>query len=219
MAQMRQFARAWSFDSEQPCSEGGPAVQITVASATDVAPPEQRLDLLVSSPPYVTSYEYADLHQLSLLWLGYVEDHRSLRPLMVGSASNKTNFASSFKRLNDTGSHLSFSIYGRDQATAAAVSKYYLDMQAAIQNSVRLLADDGLAVFVVGNVTLKGVEMDNARHMVEAMLDSGYRRVRLGRRAISNKKNTSYRSTNGRLTSDPTQRRVYAHEYILVGEK
>lgn len=29
------------------------------------------VDLIVTSPPYVTSYEYADLHQLSTLWLGY----------------------------------------------------------------------------------------------------------------------------------------------------
>src|SRR3989344_4540177 len=28
------------------------------------------VDLIVTSPPYVTSYEYADLHQLSLLWFG-----------------------------------------------------------------------------------------------------------------------------------------------------
>jgi hypothetical protein len=92
-------------------------------------------------------------------------------------------------------------------------------MQAAVRNSIRLLADDGMAVFVVGNATLKGVVMDNARHLIEAMLDSGYRQVRVGRRAISNKKNTSYRSRDGRLTSDPSQLRVYAHEYILVGEK
>lgn len=28
-----------------------------------------QIDLIVTSPPYVTSYEYADLHQLSSLWL------------------------------------------------------------------------------------------------------------------------------------------------------
>src|SRR5204862_3226561 len=28
------------------------------------------VDLIITSPPYVTSYEYADLHQLSLLWFG-----------------------------------------------------------------------------------------------------------------------------------------------------
>ena len=30
---------------------------------------DKEVDLIVTSPPYVTSYEYADLHQLSSLWL------------------------------------------------------------------------------------------------------------------------------------------------------
>lgn len=215
MKQMRLFAGAWAHAADTSSVSSN----VAVASATDVSPPDQLLDLLVSSPPYVTSYEYADLHQLSLLWLGFVDDHRVLRARMVGSASNRANFASDYKRLNETASHLSFSVYGRDQTTAAAVAQYYLDMQAAVRNSIRLLAQDGMAVFIIGNATLKGVVMDNARHLIEAMLHSGYRRVRVGRRATSNKKNTSYRSRDGRLTSDPTQLRVYAHEYILVGEK
>ena len=37
------------------------------------------VDLLVTSPPYVTSYEYADLHQLSTLLLGYTDDYRTFR--------------------------------------------------------------------------------------------------------------------------------------------
>lgn len=36
-----------------------------------------KVDLLVTSPPYVTSYEYADLHQLSLIWLRFGDDYRS----------------------------------------------------------------------------------------------------------------------------------------------
>lgn len=215
LKQMALYASAWA----QASDTSSASAVVAVASATDVSPPDQPLDLLVSSPPYVTSYQYADLHQLSLLWLGFVDDHRVLRAKMVGSASNRANFASDYKRLNDTASHLSFSMYGQDQRTAASVAQYYLDMQAAVKNSIRLLTDDGMAVFVVGNATLKGVLMDNARHLIEAMLDSGYRQVRVGRRAISNKKNTSYRSRDGRLTSDPSQLRVYAHEYILVGEK
>ena len=43
------------------------------------------VDLLVTSPPYVTSYEYADLHQLSTLWLGYTDDYRSFREGTIGS--------------------------------------------------------------------------------------------------------------------------------------
>lgn len=45
-------------------------------------------NLIISSPPYVTSYEYADLHQLSSLWLGYANDYRDLRKNSIGSSHN-----------------------------------------------------------------------------------------------------------------------------------
>jgi hypothetical protein len=32
---------------------------------------DDSVTLVITSPPYVTSYEYADLHQLTSIWLGY----------------------------------------------------------------------------------------------------------------------------------------------------
>lgn len=42
--------------------------------------------LIVSSPPYVTSYEYADLHQLPSLWFGYLNELSEFRQKFIGSA-------------------------------------------------------------------------------------------------------------------------------------
>ena len=42
--------------------------------------------LIVTSPPYVTSYEYADLHQLPSLWLGYLEEISFFRKKFIGSS-------------------------------------------------------------------------------------------------------------------------------------
>ena len=39
----------------------------------------------MTSPPYVTSYDYADIHQLSALWLGYASDYRTLRKEHAGN--------------------------------------------------------------------------------------------------------------------------------------
>ena len=44
--------------------------------------------MIITSPPYVTSYEYADLHQLSSLWLGYADDFKELRKDTIGSIYN-----------------------------------------------------------------------------------------------------------------------------------
>ena len=65
-----------------------PAAVIELGNALSVGLPKRGVDLLVSSPPYVTSYEYADLHQLSSLFLGYTDDHRNLRQGSIGSTQH-----------------------------------------------------------------------------------------------------------------------------------
>ena len=43
-------------------------------------------NFIVTSPPYVTSYEYADLHQLPSLWFGYLNTLPEFREKFIGSS-------------------------------------------------------------------------------------------------------------------------------------
>ena len=65
-----------------------PSPRVCIRTRNFLAPatPTHRPDLIVTSPPYVTSYNYADIHQLSALWLGYASDYRTLRTNMLGNA-------------------------------------------------------------------------------------------------------------------------------------
>src|SRR3989344_7549433 len=47
------------------------------------------ISLFVTSPPYVTSYEYADLHQLTALWLEYAKNVAEFREGFIGSIHKK----------------------------------------------------------------------------------------------------------------------------------
>ncbi|MFC1613470.1 DNA methyltransferase [Patescibacteria group bacterium] len=44
------------------------------------------VSLIVTSPPYVTSYEYADLHQLTALWFKYTKDLSDFRKRFIGTS-------------------------------------------------------------------------------------------------------------------------------------
>jgi hypothetical protein len=48
---------------------------------------DEKANLIVTSPPYVTSYEYADLHQLPLYWLGHLDELAKFRKKFIGSSS------------------------------------------------------------------------------------------------------------------------------------
>lgn len=211
---MGQLARALS-EEKRPTGRQQP-VEIHQANALTVARPARPVNMIISSPPYVTSYEYADLHQLSSLWLGYAEDYRDLRSGSIGSAQHSLNLKRSVNQLNRTGNQVVFSLYDQDRRAASAVANYYIDMQAIARRCSELLAPQGIAMFVIGNTKYAGVDIDNASHLAESLLDAGFGRVRAVRRTISNKIATPFRDTAGRFSRTRTGHHVYAHEYVLM---
>jgi methylase of polypeptide subunit release factors len=178
-----------------------------------------QVDIIITSPPYVTSYEYADLHQLSSLWLGFAQDYRDLRSGSIGSLYHVYNFKKELKRLNETGSKVVFRLVDQHSSKARSVAKYFLDMQHVAEKCYAMLSKNGMAFFVVGDTEYKGVRIDNARHLAEALQISGFKEVLAAKRKISKKILTPYRDNLGRFTTDDRSRKVYGEEYILIGKK
>ena len=208
------MAAAWS-DAPNSVGSGAEIVQGCANSAR----PADLVDMIVTSPPYATSYEYSDLHQLSALWLGLVDDHRALRTGSIGTVSRRSSLAQAACDLNQVGMQVVFAMFDRDRALAEALATYFLDMQRVAARCHDLLRPGGLAVFVMGDTQLKGVRIANANHLVESLLEAGFGDVRITRRTIANKPNTSYRSADGRLASSPTGQVIYSEEYVLMAHR
>jgi len=69
-------------------------IKVRTQNILNIKPRDYKVDLVITSPPYVTSYEYADLHQLSTLWLGFVDDYKELRKGTIGSEYAKAEHLS-----------------------------------------------------------------------------------------------------------------------------
>lgn len=213
--QCELIARAWSSEKNECQSR----IEVHHANLMNVQAPSGTLDLIVTSPPYVTSYEYADLHQLSSLWLGFSSDFRDLRKGSIGSSKGEINFRKDFTALNDVGLQVVFSLYGKNKAAARAVAKYYLDMQKVAGRCFGFLSEKGIGVFVIGNTEYCNVHIDNASHLAEALICAGFSRVKVTKRRVKNKINTPFRDVGGRFSRSETQRSVYSEEYILIAHK
>lgn len=176
-------------------------------------------DLIVTSPPYVTSYEYADLHQLSTLWLDFTDDYKSFREGTIGSLYHNSDFNKDIKKLNKTGEKTVFQLYNADQRKAKSAAKYFVDMQRSIQKIYNILNNNGYALFVIGNTEYKSVRIDNAKHLVESMITYGFSEIEVIKREISGKILTPYRDKKGKFTTDKNSRKVYSEEFIVIGTK
>lgn len=177
------------------------------------------IDMIITSPPYVTSYEYADLHQLSSLWLRYVDDYRKLRDGTIGSRHHDYNFNKELKRLNSTGLKIVTLLLDQHKSKARSIAKYFLDMQKVARKAFSILNSKGAALFVIGNTEYKSVRIDNAKHLSESLFDAGFSEISVTKRKISNKILTPYRDKRGKFTSNSTGRKVYNEEFIIIGRK
>ena len=177
------------------------------------------VDLIISSPPYVTSYEYADLHQLSSLWLGFADDYRDLRRGTIGSLYNSEDYTINMKLLNSVGRKIVAELIDTQRATAKvrSVARYYVDIQQAIHKCSQMLNNNGMVFFVVGDTEYKGVKIKNSEHLIQSLIDEGFTDIKAAKRRISNKLLTPYRDEFGRFSSDKSSRTIYHEEYIISG--
>jgi methylase of polypeptide subunit release factors len=198
---------------------GDSKVDIVTENILSASIKRPKVDMIITSPPYVTSYEYADLHQLSSLWLGFVEDYRKLRNGSIGSRYHSCDINDELGSLNGVGGRIVSKLSKQRRSKARSVARYYLDMQGVAASCYSMLNDGGIALFVIGNTEYKGIKIDNARHLAESLQNSGFKEILISKRKISNKNLTPYRDSQGHFTADSGGRKVYNEEFILIGRR
>ena len=215
-----QIALMRRANSENRFPAPDPRVRIRTRNFLALDDPRSRADLIVTSPPYVTSYNYADIHQLSTLWLGYASDYRALRKNMVGNQVGvQAPAAAEIETFSAAGKASYSDLLQVEPHKARSVARYFLDVDKAVAKCRRMLNDGGMAVFVIGNTGYKGVQIDNREHLVHCMNRANFREVETVPRKVSLKIMTPYRDARGRFTRDAKQRRVYGEEFVVIGRR
>lgn len=225
VAQMRMANRreGMAASSSRPGTinlAGYPAATIRNRDFLASRPPNCRPDLIVTSPPYVTSYNYADIHQLSALWLGFASDYRDLRKNMIGNEYQVRPLTlPEIERLGPCATDTYHSLTEKDPRRARSVARYFSDMDKTVVKCWKMLKNGGMAIFVIGNTRYSGVTIDNQRHLTDRMTNAGFRAVTEFKRRVSLKIMTPYRDARGRFTDDSSQRRVYGEEFVVIGRR
>lgn len=193
--------------------------QVICTDARTIPVKDSSVNLIVTSPPYVTSYEYADLHQLTALWLEYTKDLSDFRKRFIGTSfHNKKDLI-----LNSSiAENIQRELLVEDKRTAEEVSTYFSEMNQVFIEMKRILKKGGKTCIVVGNTSLKGVKILNAEVFVEQMQNLGLKVSDIIKREIPSKNLPSVRDKKtGKFASITDKNRVSAYptEYILIMEK
>lgn len=177
---------------------------------------ENEASLIITSPPYVTSYEYADLHQLPSLWLGYLDELSKFRQKFIGSSYKERNNINLKSLLADKIVDELGSKKGKE------VKNYFADMLECFIEMKRVLKKGGKACVVIGNTQFNGINILNAEVFYEQFENIGFKTSKIIHREIPSKMLPSTRDPEtGQFTkaNDKNKKLVYPTEYILIMEK
>ena len=178
------------------------------------------INAIITSPPYVTSYEYADIHQLTAYWMEYISDIHEFRKKFIGSSYSGnmsltvTNSRQAQKIVN--------ALSEKSMHIACDVAQYFNDMQEVAKEMHRVLAPNGYACVVIGNTKIKEVQIKSAEVFFEFLRNAGLHKVKVIKRSIPHKLMPTLRDKNtGRFTKldNPNCKKVYPNEYIIIMQK
>jgi SAM-dependent methyltransferase len=165
----------------------GPAAQVLSGDARRLPVDADSVDLVLTSPPYLNAIDYLRCSKFSLVWMGYSIPHlRQLRADSVGTERGMGEKEDEKADLVIRDLRLRPKLSSRHEAI---LRRYVVDMRASVSEVARVLKQDGQALYVVGENTIKGTFIRNASMIVASAESVGLRlKQRRGRALPANRR-------------------------------
>jgi len=175
------------------------------------------VDMVVTSPPYgdsKTTVAYGQFSRLSLQWLGFEGEDLDTDNRSLGGRLDTNNLHLGYSSPN---LRYALDMISRiDKKRAREVMAFYIDLNKCFIELNRIIKKGGFLCMVVGNRTVKGIQLPTDEIVADFAESTGFRHVETIIRKIPNKRMPSKNSpTNktGVLGSTMTE------EYIVIMEK
>lgn len=176
----------------------------------------ESIDLIVTSPPYgdsKTTVAYGQFSRLALQWLDY-EGATSLDSKLLGGKASKEL---AIKINSPTLKEIIKRIAEIDSKRAREVLSFYEDFDKCVIQLNKAMAKKGYVCFVVGNRTVKGINIPTDKIMSEMFMAHGdYDYITTHLRAIPNKRMPSLNSPSNKIGVKAT---TMCNEFIFVLKK
>lgn len=128
------------------------------------------IDLILTSPPYINTFDYYLYHKLRILWLGF--NPSSVRKFEIGCHHTSNDFDSSYKR-------------------------YKQDMNSIFSEFNRVLIEKGIVCFVIGDGVLHKRKINSLSIVKEASKNNDFNIIDINVQKLKNTTrsfNTSFSS-------------------------
>jgi tRNA G10 N-methylase Trm11 len=137
---------------------------------------ENSVQLILTSPPYVSAQKYIRASSLSLQWLEL--NKSSIADLNKQSVGREDFSILECKQFHSTGFEsvdtLLIKIYEKNKLRAYITYTYLIEMKESFSKFYNLLKKDGYFVMVIGNNTIAGFEFMTHEYLIEIAESIGF---------------------------------------------
>ncbi len=145
-------------------------VKVSRGDARKLRLPDNSIDAIITSPPYLNAIDYMRGHKLALVWLGYkIGDLAAIKRISVGAERAPEAKANIELAKNITSGIPDF--HKLPKRKVNMIYRYALDMCTMLAEANRVLKCRARATYVIGNTTQNNVYIENteiAKYVAEA---------------------------------------------------
>ncbi|MBZ0285246.1 MAG: site-specific DNA-methyltransferase [Anaerolineae bacterium] len=193
-----------------------------------------QFDLVVTSPPYATCYDYSDLHQLTQIWFESYQLIPQTESQLAWIGSDEIAMRSTLEQyaVSKTGSETADSALARlaligadgikDAKNEANALRYYFhDMAKVLREFERIIRPGKKLVLVIGDSYKRGIDIETSKALQELAEGVGFELdVKIPRKVPGRVLVSKRDKQTGRFSSTVSSTsEVYPEEYILVFTK
>ncbi|MDD4187162.1 MAG: DNA methyltransferase [Bacilli bacterium] len=141
---------------------------------------QHNFDLAITSPPYINAFDYGRTMRLENLWLGTLTEDslRKKKAFYVGTEKLNSNIESNDMSILKESKHLNevyHLITEMDKKRGLIVKRFFSDMKKNIVQVNKKLNLSGKYVIVIGNSTIRNIEVNSAKIIEDIALANGFK--------------------------------------------
>ncbi len=185
---------------------------LSMANAQSLPLRDNTVDLIVTSPPYVSNaIDYMRAHKFSLIWLGYsIDSLGEKRKEYIGGENTTRNVLETLP--GDT-TRIINQIMHVDKKKGVVVHRYFSEMRRSMIEMLRVLKHGKSAILVVGTSILRGIDTQTGLCLAEIGSETGFYVQGIGIRNLDRNRRMLPVSNSVNLDSQ-IQNRMH-QEYVI----
>jgi len=175
---------------------------------------EESIDIVITSPPYGdsrTTVAYGQFSRLANQWLEF-SDASKIDTILMGGSKNGNTIKCESKISNE----IIDKIYNIDKNRCKDVIAFFADYEKSIKNVSTTIKNGGHACYVVGNRTVKGINIPTDDITKEFFQKNGFKHIETIIRNIPNKRMPSENSPTNVIGEKSA---TMKNEYIVICQK